>query len=872
MEPASLQPGHRIGHYVVERLVAVGGSSEVYRARDPRAARDVAVKWLRRTDALDGARQRRLLHEARAYTRLVHPRIVTLYEVGEHGGRPFLVMEWVDGITLAERLEKGRLETQEALRVMTQVADGLSAAHALGLAHRDVKPANIMLTSEGDAKLLDFGLAKQVEEGEPVFQSLVTTDGALLGTPAYMSPEQARGLPLTLASDVFSFGVVLFEVLTGRSAFGRPSTLETLNAVAGGRVTPLPRMKGRVGRGLARLAARCLEPKPEDRPRDARELIVELQRLGRPGGVVVGPRSRGRLGVCLAAVAAALAMLIGWQVLRPGQGQAAPGRGARYLSVDGSLPVLSADGSAVAYTSVDNREIWFSPLGHGNPELVWAGHDKISGLALAPDTRHALFAAVPHGGPPWVWEVPLDGNLPRKVTQGFAPAVSPDGRWVAALVELADRGRQLVVCRRDGTERRVLATFERALRPLSCAFAGDGGSIVVVLTDGVRWSRLVRVGCSDGGVDIVTEVQGVAEKGIAVVSSANSVLWCLQTSVSSDYFLSATDLKTGFTGLLYPGPGTASHPSVSADGSSILVDLRAREQEIVEVQADPEGDESSSSYRVLSGTRGASQPRVSPNGDRVVYRSVRGDLWIRERTTGSMGPLLTTGTSAFNPSWSPDGHMVAYGCINGGHSGLWIAGADGSDPRPIAEGPWNAYHPEWHPDGRHLVFVSDRDGQEGLYCLDVPTGEVTGLDSGSAFNPAVAPDGRTIAYVSPSDSDDDRLCLADLAEDCRSLKRRWTYPVVINRWAGAKPRFSRDGRWLAFDQPSGPVGAEIWVLPVAGPDQSEARRLTKFDVPVSLVFWFDWSPGGELVVALSRNTDRVLLLEDANLWLQRALR
>jgi Tol biopolymer transport system component/tRNA A-37 threonylcarbamoyl transferase component Bud32 len=870
MEKATLQPGDRVGHYVVERQVAVGGSAVVYQARDPKARRNVAVKVLAAHGTAGVHGGRRLLHEARSYTRLVHPRIVTLYEVGELDGVPYLVMEWVDGVTLAERLESGALEERECVRVMAQIADGLSAAHALGLAHRDIKPANIMLTPNGDVKLLDFGLAKQL--GIEMPKSWVTTDGTLLGTPAYMSPEQAHGQPLTLASDVFSFGAVLVEAATGRPAFGRTTTLETLNAVTRVEVGTLPRRRSRIGRGLARLAARCLRRRPEDRPQDARELVAELRRLQDGHLSSRGGSPRQWLATAVAAVLVGLVSVAATvAMLGFGGDDPSPQQGARAIRTGGNCPVISSDGGSYVFCSDDNREIWRAPIDSGRQTRIWRGSETISGLCLSPDDRQALFVTGENAGSPWIWEVPVDSGVPRKIARGFSPAVAPDGAHIAALVELDGGVRQLFVCRRDGTRRRTVAVFDGSRRPLSCAYVSDG-SIALVLTDGVHWSRLVKVDVESGATEQITEVQGVALPGLALLPRLNAALWCLRPIASAPSMLWATHLDDGSTSPVYPGPGVVSHISATETGVRLLLGVKDRQVDLVEISVDPGSMAPASIIRPIAGTSGAGQPRVSPDGARLAYQSSFGNLWLMDRTTGDSGPLLTTGTASFNPSWSPDGRFVAYACITDGASALWRAGADGGEPRQITRGEQNDFQPVWHPDGRNMFFVSDRDGVEDLYGLELATGRVRRLGFDGASNPAISPDGSMVAYVVPSFSDGDLLRVATAGEDAERLETAWDHPILLNRWAGGKPRFSPDGRYIAFDQPSGTVGADVWALPVDRGGDAQPIRLTAFESPTSLLSWFDWSSDGELVVALTRDPERFILLDDADRWIERALR
>ncbi len=869
MDSTSLPPGTTIGHYVIERLVAVGGSASVYQARDPRACRTVAIKLLLDDPSVDSERGRRLLHEARAYTRLVHPRIVTLYEVGEEQGRAFLAMEWVEGVTLAERLAGGPLSEEDALRVMSQVADGLSAAHSLGLAHRDLKPANIMLTPEGDAKLLDFGLVKPVATEGGLPQSWVTVDGALLGTPAYMSPEQVRGETLRLASDVFSFGVIMYEMLGGEPAFSRASTLETLNAVAEVTYEPLPRPRSALGKALHFLMERCLNREAEARPRDARELVVELQRI--ESGLHPTP-GRSSFSVRAAVLGAVLALVVGtglWWAAGFTGPPPSPMQGVRELAVDGSLPVISPDGGSVVHCSPDLREIWLSPVGVGNPELVWAGAEPIESLGLTPDGRWVLFAAAGHQGPSWVWEVPIDGGLPRKVTRGCALAVAPDGQTIAAFERHGAQDHRAVVCRRDGTERRLLATFTSSMVPKACSFSDDGSELVVVLTDGLRSSKLMVIDVSDGHQREVATVRGVAGVGLAVATEQNCALWCLRTTAMSTAMVVVSSLADGVTHGLYPGPGLASFPSISADGTKIVFQVQQHLSELVEVEVDPNSGIPNSTVRVLSGTRGAGQPRLSPDGRRLTFQSARGDLWVMDRATGSIGPLLTTGEASFNPAWSPDGRMVAYSCLKNDRSALWLAGADGSDPRRITDGNSNCFQPVWHPDGRHLLFISDHGGPEELYRMDIDSGETLRLTSGGAANPAVSPDGERVAFSSGREGGTSLLQVARLDPHLSSIAVEWQRSVLINRWVGAKARFSPDGRWLAFDQPSGPVGGDVWAVPVVGGGEVDPVRLTSFPFTASLLGWFDWGVDNRLVVTATRARIRVLMFEEGDQWLER---
>jgi TolB protein len=278
----------------------------------------------------------------------------------------------------------------------------------------------------------------------------------------------------------------------------------------------------------------------------------------------------------------------------------------------------------------------------------------------------------------------------------------------------------------------------------------------------------------------------------------------------------------------------------------------------------------SSGVTVLPGTRGGTQPRLAPDGSRIAFQSVHGDLWVMERASGSVGPLLTTGEASFNPAWSPDGNLVAYSCIKNGRSALWLAGADGSDPRRLTECDCNCFQPVWHPSSRYLLFISDRDGTEDLYRLAIDSGEMTRLGFDGAANPALAPDGTRVVYGVPK-ADGPVMRVAVLDPEVTSLAVVWERPVEVNRWAGAKARFGPDGHWIAYDQPAGAIGGDIFALPVTGGADETPVRLTALPFPASLTGWFDWCGDDRLVVAVARSSLRLLLVENADQWVSRAL-
>ena len=284
----AFQPGDRLGPYRIQALLGQGGMGEVYRGRDTRLGRDVALKVISQQLAGDRSSRRRFEAEARAASALNHPAIVTIYDVGETEGAPWIAMEWVEGRTLRQVLSDGALPVRQAWEIARQVADGLAAAHAAGIVHRDLKPENLMLTANGRAKILDFGLARQsvVESLEQQTNTETmaaptagTKIGVILGTVGYMSPEQASGRHADFRSDQFSFGVVVYELLAGRRAFDRPTAVETLSAVIREDAIPLASLRPGISDAMLAVVGRCLAKLPDERFASTHDLVSALDSL-----------------------------------------------------------------------------------------------------------------------------------------------------------------------------------------------------------------------------------------------------------------------------------------------------------------------------------------------------------------------------------------------------------------------------------------------------------------------------------------------------------------------------------------------------------------------------------------------------------------
>src|SRR5262245_48297860 len=503
---------------------------EVYRARDDRFGRDVAIKILPASFAADPDRLRRFEQEARAAGRLNHPNILTVHDLGRHMGAPFLVSELLLGGTLRDRLARGALPKDEALALATQIARGLAAAHAGGIVHRDLKPENLFVTRDGRLKILDFGLAKL---GGPAAGPLPqgagfsaaptavagTVAGTLVGTLAYMSPEQARGAEADAHADVFSFGCVLYEMLSGRRAFERPTGVDTLAAILN--ETP-PALPARLPEGLRRLVERCLSKTPRDRPANGGDLGGALETLQRTDAPSSGrPVSRVAGGLLIAGVAAASAVGL-WLKRSLGETAAPPTRLEQVTMSEATetSPVFSPDGMRLLYVADSGglRHMRLRDLATGADSAVTAGEYDELQPAFTPDGRAALFVrarqarqrlepgdifGVYTGGD--VWERDLEsGRETRLVENAFNPAVSPDGARVAVDAAWVGGSRIWTVDRQGHNPVQVTSDTTEAVTHLRPRWSPDGARLVFKHLERTRFDvRLVDV--ATRRVSVVTD-------------------------------------------------------------------------------------------------------------------------------------------------------------------------------------------------------------------------------------------------------------------------------------------------------------------------------------------------------------------------------
>lgn len=879
--PVRLRPqidvGSTLGRYRVLSKIGEGGMGAVYRAQDLMLDRPVALKTLKRFSFIDPERAKRFLQEARAASALNHPNIVTIHEAGEADGVHFIAMEYVDGETLDERIGKGPMGVVEALRIAIQIAAALEAAHAAGIVHRDLKPGNVMIAEDGRVKLLDFGLAKLNEDvltSSEADAAPRTEEGAILGTAAYMSPEQAEGRAIDSRSDVFSFGSALYEMTTGKRAFAGESKVSVLAAVVQKQPEPLTAAAPDAPKELERLVQRCLRKAPQRRWQHMGDVRVALEelledyeagRLAKSAAAVPSePSAAGApaWGLIVGALAAGLAA--GW-FASPDVREAAPngptGREEIYpLTAEQGLaagPSWSPDGEWIAYASDHDGslDIWKKPIAGGREVRLTNGPPDEAAPAWSPDGRTIAYS-VRGGG---LFAIPSDGGRETRLTDfGANPRWSPDGRTVyfdshGAIyrVEYAGGAPEVVVAGTSGVPHTaVAASGER-----------------IVYWDRTRRDVFTASAAGQNPQPLGLVATGEEAAGLTLAPNGRTLVYS-KGAFGGDKDLWRVDLDPE-SGLTAGEPRRLTVSATddvdcrfSADGERIAYTVRRLERQLWGVGLDRATGLASGESRVISmhGRRNY-YPAASRDGSLILWTSQNaglGSIFYREADgpESKLTPEWSRDVREIGASVSPDGFQIAYTSTAGGSYELWrmpslstVAirltqpGAGHSDAQPT-----------WSPDGERLAFYSNRSDDWDIWAADAATGD--GAEPlvdwpSTELYPVWSPDGRRVAFSSDRAGDPDIWAL--------SLVDGETTPLVGGPGADLWSGWSPSGERFYFSSDRAGEFA-IWMLP---PDGGEPVRVTSnaYHLPENGLFSKFAVTETELIVPLETRRGDVYILE-----------
>jgi serine/threonine-protein kinase len=788
-----LSGGTRLGPYEIQSALGAGGMGEVYRARDTRLDRIVAIKILPAALAADPQFRARFDREARAISQLTHPSICTLYDVGEHDGTAFLVMELLDGETLADRLTKGALPLAQALTIAVEVASALDAAHRAGIVHRDLKPGNVMLTKAG-AKLLDFGLAKTSDpvvaaSGTmvPTTPANITAQGTILGTFQYMAPEQIEGIEADARTDIFAFGCVLFEMLTGQKAFEGKTRASLLGAIMHAEPPAVSQVQPVAPAALDRIVARCLTKDPDDRWQSARDLMYALKWV-----------AEGGVSLASAAQATSLAPRSAWSRALPWT------LAASTLVLAIALVLLWAPWRAAVPPRITRTTITTS-----GPSALTI--DRLGGdLALSPDGTHVVY--VGNRGTQ-LFVRALDALEPVAIATGRSlrgQFVSPDGQWVGFLDGVVTLRKVAIT----GGPPITLASLDEGAR--GATWAPDD---TIIFATNNPATGLQRVSAAGGTPEVLTRpdrAHGEADHlWPEILPGGHAVLFTItsQTGGLETAQVAVRDLRSGTQKVLLRG---GSHGHYLPSGHLVYVasgTLRA-------IPFDPTRLETHGSAvpvlsRLVTKDTGTGDFAVATDGT-LVYLDAPGGLAAANARTlvwvdrsGKEEPVAAPPRGYQHPRLSPDGTRVALSSLDE-ESDLWIWDLRRAPLTRLTLDPGLDWFPTWTPDGRRIVFSSNRGGAMNLWWQAADgTGAAERLTTRVAaeFVTGITPDGTAVVF-----SEATPTMGRDLLQLALDGTRRVT-PLLQTKFDEYNGIVSPDGRWLAYESnSSGPF--EIYVRPL----------------------------------------------------------
>ncbi|MCI0697479.1 serine/threonine-protein kinase [candidate division KSB1 bacterium] len=775
--------GQTISHYKILAKLGEGGMGVVYKAEDTKLKRVVALKFLPSSFMASEAEKTRFIHEAQAAAALNHPNICTIHEIDEADGQQFIAMEFVERQSLKAKIEAGPLKLDEALGIAMQVAEGLQAAHEKKITHRDIKPANVMITTKAQVKIMDFGLAKLAG------RTVITKEGTTLGTVAYMSPEQARGEKVDHRTDIWSFGVVLYEMITGQLPFKGEYDQAVMYSIMNEEPEPVTGLRTGVPMELKRIVSKCLEKAPEERYQSSTEIQVDLKKLRRGlesaqrrsiSPSVASPDAqkghrRRHVYYLAAAIAGSLAVIlaiVAYINLRPKDIVPRLSNPKQVTSAQGfeDYPTWSPAGDRLAYQSDQsgNFDIWVSQIGGGPPVNLTADHLGTDRWPQwSPDGLQIAFYSERDGA--GLYMMPALGGVPRKVLSGLSggsPQWSQDGTKLAYIPRDTSSFVEITTLSSGSSRRLPLPGTQKERFDLSWSPDEQAFAYRDAFADFATHVELWVLRLADGeGVPVTDRASNVRSPSWS--PDGRFLYYVSDRAGSMDLWQQR--MRPDFTP---EGPPRAITTGIgmwsavfSPDGKKLAYSKGRLVGNLWSVpipdQAEPEATWADARQITFDHAL-VSYVDVSPDGQRLLFSSDRGgnaDVWMMTLADGSLQQLTTDPALDFQPMWSPDGKQIAFHSARSGNRDIWVMPASGGPARQLTRHDASDMWPVWSPDGQEIAFASMRGGNFDIWVIQSTGGEARQLTSHPASDqwPQWSPDGKWLVFASEREAEFFRL-------------------------------------------------------------------------------------------------------------------